>query len=352
MKKIAKKIFDFGKTHKLAVGLAIFAFFVFTFFILPRFRLWAAGPRGLYETAKVEKQDLAEVVSASGEVIAQNQVDLKFQTSGQLAWVGVKEGDRVEKWQAIASLDRRQLEKTLRKELNDYSNERWDFDQAHEDYEGLFITNAFRRILEKAQFDLDNTVIDVEIADLAIKLATLTTPISGIVTNAEVPIAGVNILSTTTAFTIADPSEMKFVANVDETDIWGVRIGQKATITLDSYLEKELEGTISQIAFASITTSGGGTAFPVDITLPENKDLQFKVGMNGDAEIIIAQEESILTIPVEALIEEDSQKLVKIIDGRNVKEVVVETGIESDTRIEILKGLVEGQTVITGEKRK
>jgi len=51
----------------------------------------------------VKKKDLLESVSASGKVEAEEEAVLTFQTSGRLAWVGVKEGDRVEQWQAIAS---------------------------------------------------------------------------------------------------------------------------------------------------------------------------------------------------------------------------------------------------------
>src|SRR4030066_1972411 len=80
-----------------------------------------AKPEQKYETAKVQKEDLTDTVSASGTIGAENQVDLKFQTSGLLTWVGVKEGDSVKKWQALASLDKRELEKTLQKYLLDFS---------------------------------------------------------------------------------------------------------------------------------------------------------------------------------------------------------------------------------------
>ncbi len=354
-----KKLIPLIKNHKLAAFLIGLVLLIALSVIPRRINSYLQGPAEQYETTKVRKEDLLQTISASGEIEAENQVTLKFQTSGLLAWVGVKEGDWVEKWQAIASLDKRQLENTLKKELNDYMNERWDFEQGREDYnvstgplEKYTLTNEVRRILEKAQFDLNNSVIDVEIADLTKKWATLISPIAGIVTNIEEPIAGVNITPATAEFIIADPSEMKFVANVDESDISEIREGQKVIISLDAYPEEELEGEVVKIGFAAITTSGGGTAFTVEILLPTNVDQRFKVGMNGDVEIILASREEVLTLPLEAVKTKEGQTYVQIIEGREIKEVTVKTGLSSETRIEIMEGLTENQVVIIDKKER
>lgn len=357
MKKRLVKIFDLFKTHKIAVILSGLILLVAIATLPSRVTSFLKGPEARYKITQVKKQDLVQTISASGKVKAQEEVTLKFQTSGKLAWVGVKVGDEVKTWQAIASLDKRELKKNIEKELNDYMKERWDFEQDRETYgvttddlSKYTLTNAVRRILEKAQFDLNNAVIDVEIADLTEKLATIVTPISGIVTEIESPIAGVNITPATARFTIAKPGVMVFEANVDESDVGGVRIGQRVIITLDAYPEEEFEGVINRISFASITTRGGGTAFPVEIILPENENLRFKVGMNGDTEIITTQESDALTVPIEAVREKKGKKFVQIIEGKTVKEIEVETGIESETKIQIISGLSEGQIVITGEK--
>jgi len=359
IKNIFSKLVEIIKQrYKLIiVGGAILL--VFFFFVLPRVKAYREGPAAQYETAKVKKEEIAKTVSASGEIMAERQATLRFQTSAQLIWVGVKEGDKVKKWQAIASLDVREVEKNIKKKLLAYLNERWDFEQSRDNYgvEGVSIesvgilTEAERRILEKAQFDLDSTVLDVEIQDLAKKLATLVTPIEGIVVDIETPIAGINITPATAEFIIADPSEMKFVARVDESDIGQVEIGQDVEIVLDAYLEDVFEGLIQKISFSAVTTSGGGTAFEIEILLPENEEEKFKVGMNGDVEIIISSAEDILTVPVGAVIEKNGEQFVKAIEGRNIIEVEVKTGIESETKTQILEGLNEGQIIVTGEKK-
>jgi len=345
------KIVSFIKRHKVLTAIILAIFIIAVGW--PTTKKVTAKPEQNYETAKVQKEDLTDTVSASGTVQAEDRVDLKFQTSGLLTWVGVKEGDQVKKWQAIASLDKRELEKNLLKTLRDYNKKRWDFEEINRvTYKDQIVTDTLKRILEKNQFDLDKAVADVEIKDLAIKLATISSPIEGIVTHIDTPVAGINITPATAVFSIANPDKMKFVANVDEADIGKVKVGQKITLILDAYPEQEIEGEVGQVAFASVATKGGGTAYPIDIYLPENKDLQFKVGMNGDLEIIISGVEDVLTIPSEAITEKDDKKFVRVIEGRQIKEVEVQTGLTTETKTQITKGLTEGETIIVRAKTK
>ena len=347
-------MFSFLKKRKKIAFIGLAAIITIALIFIPVKKRFFTPLEVKYETAQVKKQDLTETISTSGEIESENQVDLKFQTSGLLSWVGVKEGDQVKKWQAIASLDQRELKKSLEKKMLAYLNERWDFEQTNDDYQeekdNRLVDDEIKRILEKAQFDLESSVLDYEIADLTVKLATIVSPIEGIVTHIDTPIAGINITPASAVFTVASPGQMKFIANVDEVDIGNIKEGQQVKIVLDAYSDQEFEGIIDKIAFSSVRSSGGGTAYPVEVNLPENNGLQFRIGMNGDADIIIAQETDILIVPFEAVIEKDDKKMVKVIEGNKIKEVEVETGIESDTKIEIISGLEEGQTVIIREK--
>lgn len=307
-----------------------------------------------FKTTKVIKKDLVKAISASGKIKSEKEIDLKFQTSGKLTWVGVKEGDQVKKWQAIASLDKRELEKTLKKELVDYMNERWNFEQDRDTYDittddldRYTLTNAVRRILEKAQFDLNRDVLDVEIANIVLELATLVTPIDGIVTHIDVPVSGVNITPAKAIFTVADPDEVIFEANVDEVDIGQIKEGQETILTLDAYLEETIESKVIQVGFEAITTRGGGTAFPVKIQLPENKNLGFKLGMNGDLEIILDKKENALVVPASSIMKRKEKYYVFVVKNGVAKKQEVKIGLETETETEIRQGLNEKDEVIS-----
>jgi RND family efflux transporter MFP subunit len=295
------------------------------------------------ETVRVKQADISQTISASGEITADTQVDLKFQTSGQLTWVGVKEGDQVKKWQAVASLDKRELQKRLTKELNLYLRERTEFDDTQDTYKDTALSDAIKRIKERAQIDLDQTVLDVEIRDITLKFATLLSPIDGIVVSIDTPVAGVNITPATAVFTIADPNTLIFEAEVDETDIRFIKESQKVRLILDAFPDEELAGQVTQLSFASRTSRGGGTVFPVKISLPKKESPAYRLGMNGDADFVVQSSKDALVIPIEALLP-DNQVWVK--RDETFEKIAIETKIESDTEVEVVNNLSEGDEIV------
>ena len=301
-----------------------------------------------FSLVRAERRTLEKEINVSGEVEAEEDVVLRFKTSGKLAWVGVKEGDWVKKWQAIASLDQRELKKRFQKEMNNYLTTRWDWEQTQADYKDyrdrLLLTDEMKRILDKAQFKLDNAVLDVEIADLAVKYAVLVSPIEGIVTQVETPVAGVNITPAQAEFEIINPQSVYFEAKVDETDIGFVKEGQKVKITLDAYPEQEFEGKVERVAFKSTTVSGG-RAYLTKISLPENKDLRFRVGLSGDGQIKVASKENALCIPRDALIYGDRPYVWVVKEGRAQKQEV-EVGLATDDWVEIKSGIDEKSQIV------
>jgi HlyD family secretion protein len=300
-----------------------------------------------YKLAKVQKQNLIQTVSASGKVSSEEIANLRFQTSGRLAWIGVKKGDKVKKWQAIASLDKRELEKRLKQELLDYMNERWDFEQTTlDDYKDQALTETIRRAKEQAQFDLDRVVLDVEIADIALQFSTLITPIDGVVVSVAAPHPGINITPATAEIVVANPDKMILVANIDEVDIGRIFQGQKTLVLLDAYPEEELELTVKKIGFDATTTAGGGTAFPVEFSLPPYQGEKFKLGMNGDVEVIVSEANDVLTVPFETIKEDNKGSFVYVLkDGRPEKKRV-EIGFSNDIDTQIKSGLNENDEVV------
>lgn len=343
--KLVLRIYNFFKNkRKLFLFLIILS--IAAFFGYRTFK--ARSKKEVYKTALVKKQDIVQTVSASGKVKAEDEATVKFQTSGKLTWVGVKKGDRVKQWQTIASLDVRELERDLKKELLDYMNERWDYEQTTlDDYRDMAVTETIRRAKEQAQFDLDITILDVEIADIALEYATIYSPINGIVTTAEAPHPGVNVTPLTAEFIISNPDTLIFSANVDEVDIGKIKKGQKATIILDAYPEEEFIADVEHIEFTSSTTTGGGTAFAVKFKLPINTlDEKFKLGMNGEVDIVIEKKQDVLTIPFEAVKGDEEGSFVYILKDNKPEKIYIKPGFSNDIETQILDGLLEGDSII------
>ena len=236
-------------------------------------------------------------------------------------------------------------------------NERWNLEQDREDQkvpdnqlDRYGLSNAIKRALEKSQFDLNRSVLDVEIQNIAIKLATLITPISGIVTKIDNPVPGVNVTSTASTITVSDPTTLYFSANIDEADVASVKINLPVKITLDAYVDQELNGEIYDLSFTSTTTSGGGTAFPAKIKILNPPEL--RIGMNGDIEVSVESKKDVLSVPVESLVEKDDQKFVFKIENGKAKKTQIKTGIETDDYLEIIEGLNDGDMVISSQVSK
>ena len=295
-----------------------------------------------YELAPVTREDFRQTVTATGKIKSRTQVDLKFQTSGLLAWVGVKEGNRVKKWQAIAGLDRRELEKTLKKYLLDFSKERADFDEDIKiTYRDKALTDTISRILQKNQFDLDKAVLDVEIQDITLKLATLVSPLAGIVTRAEPPVSGINITPTTAVFTVADPDQLVFEAEIDEADIGQIAVGQPAELILDAFPDEPINLSVSRVDFNATIDASGATIYQVELALADPGRL--RLGLNGEVIIILAEKEQVLTVPLAAVSENNTVQVVK---NNQIETVTVTFGIASDERREIISGLSENEQVV------
>lgn len=297
------------------------------------------------ETAKVSYGTLQASLSLSGKIDADQHVTLQFQTPGKLAWVGVKEGDYVEKYQGIAALDPITVQKQLGRYLNLYMKTRWDFEQTKDTYKNDIITDTIKRILEKSQFDLNNSVLDVEIQNESVKLANLWTPIAGIVTHIDSPYAGVNVLPSQASFSVVNPESIYFSATADQTDVTKLKKGMKGTLKLDSFPNKPLEG---EIAFVAFTPKDGeaNTVYTIKFTFPhDNSDYRYKIGMTGDLSFVTEKKENVLFIPSKFVKSDGDKKYIIIVKNGTKMHAPVSIGLEAADAVEITSGVSSGDIV-------
>lgn len=312
------------------------------------------------ETAKVKRGDLEEKLTISGTIDADEKATLRFQTSGRLAWVGVKEGDYVKKYQAIASLDQREVKKDLEKDLQDYLTQRWNFDQQREDYniktqspnDAGHLTVAQRRIMEKAQFTMNKSVLDVEIQNLSVEFSNLFTPIEGIVTKLNAAFAGMNVTPATSEFEVINPDSIFLSISAEQGDVVKLREGETGDLVLDSYPDKTLSGEINQISF---TPKAGetGTVYAVKFKFNDNNSgYKYRVGMTGDVSFVTEKKGNVLYLPLKFVKSENGlpagkagKKYITVKTGEKMEKRYVTTGMETDSDIEITSGVQVGETV-------
>lgn len=296
-------------------------------------------------SSTVKSRNLKEELTLPGQVDASENVTLRFQSSGKLAYVGVAEGDTVKKGQLVASLDQRELRNKLSQYLLAFKGKRWDLDQARDDIEGKAITEAMQRVLDKSQFTLDTSVLDVELQSIALEYSRLIAPFGGIVTKVDMPYAGVNITPAQSEFTIINPDTFYFEAKADQSEVIDLKEGENVTIVLDSFSEGSLKGTIKSISFVP-RTDESNTVYTVKISInPADLQSGVRVGMTGDATFLLSEKKKVLSLPQEFVKSDGDKSFVTLKKGNKMVKQTIKTGLETDTYIEITSGLKEGDVV-------
>jgi len=227
--------------------------------------------------------------------------------------------------------------------------------------------NAYEQA--QAQLDLDTATIaqrkaELDAAEVNLGYTNIISPVDGTVVSRNVTQGQTVAASfqTPTLFLIAtDLTKMQVDTNVSESDIGGVKQGDKATFTVDAFPKRTFEGTITQVRQSPQTVQNVVT---YDAVIgAANGDLALKPGMTASTRIIVDQRSDVLRVPNQALRYAPGglaggtgtpagaePRLWVLRDGQPVA-VPVAVGLDDDTFTEIVKGdLRPGDQVIIGEQ--
>ena len=199
--------------------------------------------------------------------------------------------------------------------------------------------------LEHAKANLDE--IDNELNNCSIK-----SPINGIVTHIAVEKGSVVGVGTAIA-EVQNEKQLEVVVNIDEVDIGYVKIGQKARIESDTFIDSTLNGRVSYIAPVIVQKGDSRTCqVKLDIEDPENLA---KIGASCSIYITVEKKDHVPAIGIdEYLLEKDKKYAFKLIKtGKEsklykVKKTEIKTGIIGIEKIEVVSGLKKGDKIAAG----
>lgn len=258
------------------------------------------------ETVKVTRGNIQSSIPATGTVMPRNRMEIKPPVSGRIEQVLVVEGQRVVKGEILAwisSLERAALIDAARAG-GEAEVKRWE-----EIY----------------------------------KPAPIVAPINGFIIQRNVE-TGQTFTSNDTVLVMADQLIVK--AQVDETDIGKLRVGQMVEIVLDAYPQEKIEGTVEHIAYESKVVSNV-TIYGVNI-VPRIVPEFFRSGMSAMVNFSQTQRESVLIVPIKAVKKRGKNSYVFKIKkpGEAPEPLQVEAGLENTEHQEIVSGLNEGDEVV------
>ena len=288
------------------------------------------------ETATVQRGDLILSVEASGSLTPRVEVSLAFTAGGRVAEVLVAEGQQVEAGQPLLRLDTQVLEWQVEQARLSLTLADLDLSEARDKYaeEDEPVESAKVRV-EKARLSLEE-------AEWKLEQGTLTAPISGTVT-ALLLDSGEIVNNGQTVIVVSDVNTLQAEINLDETDVARIAIGGTVAITVDAFPGAELAGEVIDIA-PSARIQSGVVLYPVTVRL-DATDLPLRPGMTANVTIIVEKRENTLIVPFRAVETEGGQAFVTLQTDAGSQRVPVTLGLITDTQIEILSGVDEGDLV-------
>ena len=368
--KLRNKIF-------VIVAILIVVFLVYR-------NIQSANAKPQYLTQAVEKADVAQIVSETGNVDTTGRVDVYSSSTGVIEKVYVEDGASVKTNQnllqvrstatdqekAAAYATYQSASSAYQETLNNRRNTQANVDSVHDqvkDHSGdeTFAEKATRTAAEVAN---DNAYDSLKTAEASLKSAEFTyratqdviikAPSSGTVANFSYKIgdtvtaanSAVTAGSSTPILTIANFSNYTVSLALNEIDIPKVRNGQSASLTLDAYSGKTFNGKVVHVDSIGTNTAGVITYnIVIEITNPEDT---IRPAMTANVDIQVDRADNVLTVPNTAIKPYEGKKAVQVIDPKTktAKYIPVEVGIKSPERTEIKSGVSEGAQVITGTK--
>jgi RND family efflux transporter MFP subunit len=298
-------------------------------------------------SSTVGKGIVMEELILTGSVKGEKHSLLSFPASGKISWVGVTEGQKVVKGQALISLDKTVLNATYQQALNYYKDKQASAEKAEDDVKNHSSDETLTQKATRttAQVARDSAWDSMLAAKYNLDNATIVAPFAGIVSSLPFSSPGVNVSLTDTMVEIIDPATLYFDVDADQNDVTSITLGQKVIMVLDSYSDKEISGKVIFVAFTP-KSGATGTNYKVKVMFDEGAFLEIapRVGMTGDAKFVLSQKDDVIYVPSEFVKSDIKGKYIKVGSVKN--KTYVETGLESEERVEIVgSGLNEGDIV-------
>jgi len=325
------------KKKKIIIWIAIATVIISGVFLY--FKTKKTEVNRVTETVKVG--EVMRTISITGEITPEKQTDLAFETGGKIKSVNVEVGDKVEKGQIVATLDdsviRSQLWSArialdIQQENLDLSRRKWDDLKPEEKAAKKLAVDQMRASIQTIGKQLEKTI--------------LRSPIKGIITErsaepGEIAGLGAPIVSA------IQKGELGIEAEIPESDIVEVSLGQKADITFDALPSDEIFKAEVIAIEPAATIIQDVVYYKIELKL-ENIDQRFRTGMSTNIDILTARKNNVLIISERAVENENGAKIVQILlADRKTKNVEVKTGLRGDDgNIEIISGLKEGDEAV------
>lgn len=298
------------------------------------------------EVATAAAGSIVDETVVRGNVSATEDVYVVPKAQGVVRSVNVSVGDYVTAGQSLCQIDTVDLQTSLALVQSQYNTLYSAYQTAVknlERYRALYNEGAVSLAqLEQAEsavtsLGLDSVRLQVQSVQDQINNCNVKSTISGIV--AEVNVNPGDMAGSSYVARVVDVSKVKLTANVTETLVACMSVGQELPVYIEAASAEPFVGKVTAIPVAANQTM----TYPVEITI-DNPDGTIMAGMFAEVDVVKNEVHDSLIIPKSAV---DSSNIVYVVEGDTVRAVTVETGMSDDNNIEVVSGLNAGDVVVS-----
>ena len=303
----------------------------------------AEDPAIPVEAATVSNEDMAAFYTGTATLEAHQQAVVVSQITGVVLEINAEEGDYVEAGQVLARVETDRYQLAVEKANATLQRLHTDNQRKKELFEKKLVSaEDFERV--SAEFQAQKAAF--ELARLDLEYTSIRAPISGFV-SARMVRAGNLVKLHDPVYSVTSYDPLLAVLHVPERQLSVLRNGLEVSMTLDAWPGEMFTGEIIRIS--PVVDPGTGT-FRVTAQV-EDRDQMLKPGLFGRVEILYDLHEDVPVIPRSAVITEDERSHVFVVDGEgSASRRNVQLGYERAGMIEVLDGVINGETVVTAGK--
>ncbi|MGE5398318.1 MAG: efflux RND transporter periplasmic adaptor subunit [Chitinophagales bacterium] len=312
-------------------------------------------PAPSFSTIKITRETITSDSYMTGKVEAIESANIISKIPGKVAAVNCDMGTTVSKGQVLVTLDSSDLAVSVKAAEVNVDNARVVLDLASQNYErgrALYdsqaisvadYNNNFEGPYLKAKTGLDAAEAVLEKAQIAYNDSFIKAPFSGVVIAKNVN-PGELAITSVPVVSMINLDRVVIKGTVNENQINLLQADQKVEVTVDAASDQDLMGVVTQISPAAEASS---KQYPVKVQI-KNPDHLLKPGMFGKVKLPESQVEA-FTVPEAAILKAEKEPAVYIVeDGKAVKRLV-KVGPVQGGKVQVLSGLVEGDTVIVSD---
>ncbi|WP_028767006.1 efflux RND transporter periplasmic adaptor subunit [Shewanella fidelis] len=295
------------------------------------------------ETTTVVQGDVSSFYSTTATLEAPQEAKVVTRVAGLIESLQVEEGDRVKKGQLLAIIDSKR--------------QKFDLDRSQAEVEIIEQElNRLKKInnkeffsadsMAKLEYNLQAAIAKRDLAALYVQESMIRSPIDGVIATRFVK-SGNMAKEFDELFYVVNQDELYGIVHLPEQQLQHLRLGQDAEIYANKHTEQTTHATVLRIS--PIVDAQSGT-FKVTLSVP-NKNATLKAGMFTRVELKYDTHTNVITVPYNALVNQDNEYALYVIDGENANRRSVSLGYREADTVEVVSGIEPGeQIVIRGQQ--